>query len=140
MTTMTEADAARAAADALEKLARDLREGKARITHFAEDVNAPGSDTPPDAPIPYGLNVRVERVDTPRDRLMVARVDGITIGPVLGFGVEPVGGGDRVILSLKCMAGYDEVETIARTANLRRQGLRASMIPRGDVDPNGKLG
>jgi hypothetical protein len=132
-TMTTEELAALSAADALEQLARDLRVGRVRLEKWEED-------RPFDGAVPtgiYGIAIQTRAEPVERREPITARVDGITIGPVIGFGVEPRAG-SNVELTIRCHATYDEVETFARLANERvRLRGRASRIPGGDVGSGG---
>jgi hypothetical protein len=127
----TEEQAALEAADHLEQLARDLREGRVSLEHYEQDVGFNGAI--PTGEVNYHLRVRA--VAPERRGAIIARVDGITIGPVRGFDVEALGG-ERVELRLRCVASYDEVETLARYAGTRAR-TKGRAIPGGDVGGTG---
>lgn len=134
-TKTTEENAALAAADALEVLAQALRAGRVTLDHHEE--SAATVDGIPSGSIRHVVIVRA--VEAQRRAPITARVEGITIGPVLGFGVEPRGG-ERVELSLRCSATYDEVETLARLANARAARAKGRMVSGSDVGPVGSGG
>jgi hypothetical protein len=127
------------AADVLEQLARDLRAGRVALGRYEMDVEI--VDGLPTGRMSYVVGVTTSERPR-RDAPPTAKVDGITIGPVLGFGVD-ARFGDHVEMTIRCLATYDEVETLARLAAERGRAVKARMtaprppIAGGDVGVSG---